>query len=356
VAELTEKGQKIIDLRSDTVTQPTPEMREAMARAEVGDDVYGEDPTVSRLEALAAERLGHEAGLFVTSGTQGNQVSVMAHTRRGDEVILEESCHIYNSEVAGLAALSSLMPRPLRGTNGILDPEDVRRAIRPVNVHYARTGLICIESTSNRGGGTYYPLETVAEIGRIGREAGIPVHIDGARIFNAQVASGLPAAEFARHAGSVQFCLSKGLGAPVGSMVVGSRAFIAEARRCRKMLGGGMRQAGIIAAAGIVALEKMVDRLAEDHANARVLAEGLAELDGVEIDLKRVQTNLVFFGLVSRRATTHQLHERLAAAGIRVPRAAPGALIRLVTHKDVDRADILRTLEVMGGILGRRTA
>ncbi len=346
--------RKVIDLRSDTTTHPTPEMREAMYRAEVGDDVSGEDPTVNRLEALAAEKLGKEAALFVTSGTQGNQVSVMAHTQRGNEVICEENCHVYNSEVAGLAALSALQVRPLRGTNGILDPEDIRRAIRPVNVHYSRTGLICIESTSNRGGGTYYPLETVAEIGRVAHEAGIPVHIDGARIFNAQVASGVPAAEFARHVDSVQFCLSKGLAAPVGSMVVGARAFITEARRCRKMLGGGMRQAGIIAAAGIVALEKMVDRLAEDHANARILAEGLAKLDGIEIDLKRVQTNLVFFALRSRRVTTHQLHERLAAEKVRIPKVAPDALIRLVTHKDVDRTDTLRTLEVMEGLLGRR--
>lgn len=335
-----------IDFRSDTVTVPTAEMRQAMATAEVGDDVYGEDPTVNRLEALAAARLGKEAGLFVTSGTMGNQVCLMTHTQRGDEVILEEGCHIYNYEVAGLAALSSLLARPLRGTYGILDPFQVKEAIRPPNVYHPRTALICVESTHNRGGGTYYPLDTLAEIGRMAKEAGLPLHLDGARVFNASVASGVPAAEFARHADSVSFCLSKGLGAPVGSVVVGGRAFIERARRIRKLLGGGMRQAGIIAAAGIVALEKMIDRLGDDHGNARVLAEGLAEIPAVEIDLKRVQTNIVIFNVRSPRGDAAWLAGETLGRGVRIHAISPTS-VRMVIHKDVSREDCLTALRVI---------
>ena len=283
----------VVDLRSDTVTKPTPEMRRAMAEAEVGDDVFGEDPTVARLERLAAERLGKEAGLFVTSGTQGNQVSVMAHTQRGDEILLDENSHIFNYEVGAPAILSAVQTRTLRGRHGILDPGEVRDAVRPPNIHHPRNTLICLESTHNRGGGTVYPLETLREIRRIAAERGLGVHLDGARLFNACVATGTPVHEAAAQADSVSFCLSKGLGAPVGSVVTGTRAFIDRARRARKMLGGGMRQAGVIAAAGIVALETMVDRLREDHANARLLAEGLARLPGVTIDLDLVQTNIV---------------------------------------------------------------
>ncbi|MBI2562568.1 MAG: threonine aldolase family protein [candidate division NC10 bacterium] len=265
----------MVDLRSDTVTKPTPEMRRAMAEAEVGDDVFGEDPTVNRLEALAAERLGKEAGLFVVSGTMGNQVSLMAQTQRGDEVILDESSHIFNYEVAALVVLSAVQPRTLRGQHGILDPEDIRRAIRPPNIHAPRNTLIAVESSHNRGGGTCYPPETLREIRRIATTNGMAVHLDGARIFNASIATGAPVRELAAQADSVTFCLSKGLGAPVGSVVVGTRAFIDRARRARKMFGGGMRQAGILAAAGVVALETMVDRLQEDHENARSLAEGV---------------------------------------------------------------------------------
>ena len=271
---------RMVDLRSDTVTTPTPEMRRAMAEAEVGDDVFMEDPTVLRLEALAAERLGKEAALFVTSGTQGNQVSLMAHTQRGDEIILDENCHIFNYEVAALAVLSAVQARTLRGRHGILDPADVRDAIRPPNIHYPRNSLICLETTHNRGGGAVYPLETLQEIRRIATEHGLAVHLDGARLFNACVAMGVPAKEVAAQADSVTFCLSKGLGAPVGSVVTGSREFIDKARRARKMLGGGMRQAGVIAAAGIVALETMVERLREDHENARSAGRGTGPTSG----------------------------------------------------------------------------
>jgi len=347
---LTEPDQ-VVDLRSDTVTKPTPEMRRAMAEAEVGDDVFGEDPTVNRLEALAAERLGKEAGLFVVSGTMGNQASLMAQTQRGDEVILDESSHIFNYEVAALVVLSAVQPRTLRGHYGILDPEDIRRAVRPPNIHAPRNTLIAVESSHNRGGGTCYPLEALREIRRIATANGMAVHLDGARIFNASIATGAPVRELAAQADSVTFCLSKGLGAPVGSVVVGTRAFIDRARRARKMFGGGMRQAGILAAAGVVALETMVDRLREDHENTRILAEGLASLPGIVIDLARVQTNIVIFIVKRKDLDAPGLIVKLAEHGIKAFAITPDS-IRMVTHKDVNRAGILRTLDVLRTILG----
>jgi threonine aldolase len=342
---------QVVDLRSDTVTKPTPEMRRAMAEAQVGDDVFGEDPTVNRLEALAAERLGKEAGLFVMSGTMGNQVSLMAQTQRGDEVILDENSHIFNYEVAALAVLSAVQPRTLKSHYGILDPEDVRRAIRAPNIHAPRNTLVAVESSHNRGGGTVYPLEALREIRRIATGSGMAVHLDGARVFNACMATGDDVREVAAQADSVTFCLSKGLGAPVGSVVVGTRAFIDRARRARKMLGGGARQAGIIAAAGLVALERMVDRLREDHENARALAEGVAALPGIGIDLGRVQTNIVIFGVQRTDLDAAGLILKLAEEGIKAFSISRDS-IRMVTHKDVDRAGILRTLEVLRTILG----
>ena len=341
----------MVDLRSDTVTKPTQEMRRAMAEAEVGDDVFGEDPTVNRLEALAAERLGKEAGLFVASGTMGNQVCLMAHTQRGDEIILDENSHIFNYEVAALAVLSAVQPRTLHGRDGILDPADVRQAIRPPNIHHPRSTLICVESTHNRGGGSIYPLDVLREIRRIATEHGLAVHLDGARVFNACVASGTPVREVAAQADSVTFCLSKGLAAPVGSVVTGTRTFIDRARRARKMLGGGMRQAGILAAAGIVALETMVDRLREDHENARLLAEGLAALPGVQIDPARVQTNIVIFDVRRKDLDAPGLIQKLADQGIKALPVSQDR-IRMVTHKDVDRAGIQRTLGALKAILG----
>jgi threonine aldolase len=342
--------EQVVDLRSDTVTKPTPEMRRAIAEAEVGDDVFGEDPTVNRLEALAAERLGKEAGLFVASGTMGNQVCLMAHTQRGDEIILDEASHIYNYEVGALAVLSAVMPRTLHGRDGILDPEDVRRAIRPPNIHAPRNTLVCVESSHNRGGGTVYPLETLREIRGIASTHGMAVHLDGARMFNASIATGTPVHEIAAQADSVTFCLSKGLGAPVGSVVVGARAFVERARRARKMLGGGMRQAGILAAAGIVALERMVDRLREDHENARVLAEGLTTLPGIHMDLSKVQTNIVIFEVRRKDLDAAGLVLKLGEQGIKCFSISPDR-IRMVTHKDVDRNGILRTLDVLRTIL-----
>jgi threonine aldolase len=341
-----------VDLRSDTLTQPTPEMREAMARAEVGDDVWGEDPTVRRLEALAAERLGKAAGLFVTSGTQGNLISVLAHTRPGQEVVVDYDSHVFNNEVAGAPVIGQLQMRPTKTERGFLTPEQVRDAIRPVNIHVPPTGLVCIENTHNRHGGTCCTPEETAAVAAVAHEAGVPVHLDGARLFNAVVALGRPAADFARPVDSVTFCVSKGLSAPVGSVICGSAEFIERARRWRKLLGGGMRQVGVLAAAGIVALERMVDRLAEDHANARRLGEGLAKLPALRVDLASVQTNIVIVRVERGAAATAELVAGCAARKVKVHAMGPAA-IRCVTHKDVDAEDISRALEAFRELTSR---
>jgi len=349
----------IVDLRSDTLTLPTPEMREAMARAEVGDDVWEEDPTVKRLEAMAAERLGKAAGLFVASGTMGNLVSVVSHTRAGQEVVLDLDSHIFNYEVAGSAVIGNVQMHPVKTARGFLTPDQVREALRPSNIHLPPTGLVCVENTHNRHGGTCCTPEEIAAVAEIAHGAGVPVHLDGARLFNAAVALRREAREFARPADSVTFCVSKGLAAPVGSVVCGSAEFIARARRTRKMVGGGMRQAGVIAAAGIVALERMVDRLAEDHANARRLAEGLAKLPGLAVDLATVQTNIVIVrverpgGPAASAAATGELVAGCAARKVKVHAMGPAA-IRCVTHKDVDAEDIRRALEAFAELTRRR--
>ena len=348
----------IVDLRSDTLTLPTPEMREAMARAEVGDDVWEEDPTVKRLEAVAAERTGQAAGLFVASGTMGNLVCVVSHTRAGQEVVLDLDSHIFNYEVAGSAVIGSVQMRPVRTARGFLTPDQVRDALRPANIHLPQTGLVCVENTHNRHGGTCCTPEEIAAIAGVAHGAGVPVHLDGARLFNAAVALGRPAADFARHADSVTFCVSKGLGAPVGSVVCGSAEFVLHARRVRKMVGGGMRQAGVIAAAGLVALERMVDRLADDHANARRLAEGIARLPGLRVDLARVQTNIVIVtverpgGPTAAAAAANQLVAGCAARKVKLHAMGP-ASIRCVTHKDVDAEDIERALAALGEVTSR---
>ncbi|HEY3100224.1 MAG TPA: GntG family PLP-dependent aldolase [Methylomirabilota bacterium] len=341
-----------VDLRSDTLTQPTPEMREAMAHAEVGDDVWGEDPTVRRLEALAAERLGKAAGLFVTSGTQGNLISVLAHTRPGQEVVVDYDSHVFNNEVAGAPVIGQLQMRPTKTERGFLTPEQVRDAIRPANIHVPPTGLVCIENTHNRHGGTCCTPEETAAVAAVAHEAGVPVHLDGARLFNAAVALGRPAADFARPVDSVTFCVSKGLSAPVGSVICGSAEFIERARRWRKLLGGGMRQVGVLAAAGIVALERMVDRLAEDHANARRLGEGLAKLPALRVDLASVQTNIVIVRVERGAAATAELVAGCAARKVKVHAMGPAA-IRCVTHKDVDAEDISRALEAFRELTSR---
>jgi threonine aldolase len=287
-----------IDLRSDTVSWPTPEMRQAMAEAPVGDDVFGEDPTVNRLEEKAAERLGKESGLFVASGTMGNLVAVLAHCGRGDEVILGDKAHTFVYEAGGIAAFGGVHPHtvPVQ-PDGTLPLDAIRSAIRPDNIHMPVTRLVALENTQGTVGGIPVPKPYIDAVGEIARERGIAVHIDGARIFNAATALNCDVADLVRAADSVSFCLSKGLCAPVGSVLVGSREFIDRARRVRKMVGGGMRQVGILAAAGLIALEKMTLRLHEDHANARRLAEGLARMPQFELDLARVQTNMVFFNL-----------------------------------------------------------
>jgi len=331
---------KVIDLRSDTVTKPTPAMREAMYRAEVGDDVFGEDPTVNRLEAMAAERMGKEAGLYVASGTMGNLVAVLTHCGRGDEMILGDQAHTFMYEAGGSAALGGVHPRTLPNQpDGTLDLDAIEAAIRPENVHFPRSRLICLENTHNRCGGAALTPEYTAQVGAIAKKHGLKLHIDGARIFNAAIALGVPVTALTEPADSVSFCLSKGLCAPVGSVLCGSRGFIAEARRARKIVGGGMRQAGIIAAAGIVALEQMVDRLAEDHENARRLAEGLAELPGVEIDPARVQTNIVIFELSREDMTPEELVGRLREEGVWLL-AIGGRRLRAVTHYPITAEDI----------------
>jgi len=331
---------RTIDLRSDTVTQPTPAMREAMYRAEVGDDVFGEDPTVNRLEAMGAERMGKEAGLFVASGTMGNLVAVLTHCGRGDEMILGDKAHTFLYEAGGSAALGGVHPHILPNQpDGTIDLAAIEGAIRADNVHFPRSRLICLENTHNRCGGAALTPEYTAQVGAIARRHGLKLHIDGARIFNAAVALGVPVTALSEPGDSVSFCLSKGLCAPVGSVLCGSREFIAEARRVRKIVGGGMRQAGIIAAAGIVALEQMVDRLAEDHANARRLAEGLAELPGVEIDPARVQTNIVIFELRREDLTPAELVDRLREEGVWLLPIG-GRQLRAVTHHPITAEDI----------------
>jgi threonine aldolase len=344
----------IVDLRSDTLTLPTPQMREAMARAEVGDDVWEEDPTVKRLEAMAAERLGKAAGLFVSSGTMGNLISVVSQAQAGQEVVLDLDSHVFNNEVGGAAVIGSLQMRPVKTERGFLTPDQVREALRPANIHLPTTGLVCVENTHNRHGGTCCTPEAIDAVAAVAHEAAVPVHMDGARLFNAAVALKRPARDFVRNVDSVTFCVSKGLAAPVGSVICGSAEFIGKARRVRKMLGGGMRQAGIIAAAGIVALETMVDRLAEDHANARALAEGLAKLPSLEIDLASVQTNIVIFQVErrSQAASASGTTELVAGCGarkVKIHAIGPNA-IRCVTHKDIDAEDIGRTLDAFAEI------
>lgn len=342
---------RIVELRSDTMTRPTSSMRKAMAAAEVGDDVFGEDPTVNRLETLAAERMGKEAALLVPSGTMANLVSQLAHCGRGDEMILGSLAHSFYYEQGGSAAVGSIHPRTVPNRpDGTLPLEDLEAAIRSDNVHFPRTRLIALENTQNLCGGAPLEPDYIHAVSVIARRHGISLHIDGARLFNAAVALGLAPHRLAADADSVSFCLSKGLAAPIGSMVCGGREFIQTARRARKVLGGGMRQAGVLAAAGIVALNEMVDRLAEDHANARRLAEGLAVIPGFELDPGQFKTNIVYFDIIRERMNATDLVGRLAGEGVRM--LASGARrIRAVTHYEVTSNDIDYTLEVMGKVM-----
>ena len=343
-------NRKKIDLRSDTVTLPTDEMREAMSNAEVGDDVYQEDPTVHRLEELAAKKIGKEAALFVPSGTMGNLIAVLTHCQRGDEVILEMDSHIYYYEVGGMSAVAGVIPRLIAGDKGILNPQDVKMALREINLHYPKTTLICVENTHNRAGGTITSPKIIEEICQLAHQRNIQVHLDGARIFNAAVALNIKPALLAKDVDSMMFCLSKGLSAPVGSILTGSKEFIQRARKNRKMLGGGMRQAGILAAAGIIALENMVERLEEDHKNARILGEGLADIGGIKIDLETIQTNMVYFNLNKSGMNTYQFLPKLAEYNI-LGSPQPPTKVRLVTHYGINEDDIYATIKAIKEIV-----
>jgi threonine aldolase len=331
-----------IDLRSDTVTRPDAAMREAIARADVGDDVYGEDPTINRLQEVAAERLGKAAALFVPSGTMANQIALRVHTQPGDTAVVGENAHIQLYESGAGAALSGVQFTPV-GSGGLFSADEVEAGVHPPDSHYPRSRLVCVENTHNRSGGRVFPLDKVRAIGAVARERGLLMHLDGARIFNAEVASGVPAAEWAREFDSVSFCLSKGLGAPVGSLLVGSAELIARAHRVRKQLGGGMRQAGVLAAAGLLALERNVGRLEEDHANARRLAAGLLAA-GLKVS-GEPETNMVVF----EHPDAASLVERAARSGVLLGTIS-SKLIRAVTHLDVSTSDVdeaisrLRTL------------
>lgn len=349
-----EQAKNVVDLRSDTVTRPTPEMRRAMFEAEVGDDVYAEDPTINRLERRAAEVFERQAAIFVPSGTMGNQIAIKVHTRPGQEIICDERGHIFNYEMAMLAHFSGCVARPVAGQDGILTWDQIQKKISPKTYYYAQTGLIELENTHNMAGGTIYPQEVADEICDRAHELGLPVHLDGARIFNAAAAMGRPVAEVTKKYDSVMFCLSKGLAAPVGSMLVGSGKFIEMARVYRKALGGGMRQAGILAAAGLIALEKMPARLHEDHANAKFLAEGLSKIPGIKVDPAKVRTNILIFDIsgtgMKSDEFTHKLGERGVLAGGVNPE-----LVRFVTHMDVDRSACEQALEACNLICFRKS-
>lgn len=332
-----------VDLRSDTLTRPTPAMRRAMYEAEVGDDVFGEDPTVNRLQEVAAERLGMEAALFMPSGTMANEVAIRCHTRPGDRVVAEALSHVYLYECGGPSVISGVLLGLVPARRGILDPADVEAAIPPLDVHVAPARLLCVENTSNRGGGSVYPLETLAALRDVAVRRGLRTHVDGARLFNAAVALGVGADRLVQGWDSACFCLSKGLGAPVGSLLCGSRDFIHDALHVRKLLGGGMRQVGILAAAGLFALDHHVERLAEDHARARRLADGLAAL-GYTSDPP--ETNMLYVQVPGAQAAT----EQLAEAGI-LALALSDDRIRLVTHLDVDDAGIERAIAAFGRLV-----
>jgi threonine aldolase len=338
------RAEKPIDLRSDTVTRPTEAMREAMARAEVGDDVYGEDPTVNRLQKRTAELLGKEAALFVASGTMSNQLALRSHTEPGDEVILDAGAHIYYFECGGPAALAGISCRLIEGRRGIFSGADLERVLRRDNIHFPPTRLVCIENTHNLGGGAVWSLAQTAEVCGTARQAGLKTHLDGARLWNASVATGVPERQYAACFDSVSVCFSKGLGAPVGSCLAGSATFIARARRFRKMLGGGMRQAGIIAAGALYALEHHRQRLREDHDNARALATGIAAIPGLEADPAAVRTNIVMFRV--RCEPAPRFTARLAAAGVMVI-GRDQETIRAVTSLEISAADVTRALQCL---------
>jgi threonine aldolase len=340
-----------IDLRSDTVTTPTPEMREAMAEAEVGDDVYMDDPTVNALQIKAAEMLGKEDSLFVPSGTMGNLLALLVHCQRGDEVIVGDKSHIYMNEAGGMSALGGIHPRPIKNQlDGTLSLDDIRAAIQSEDVHHTITRLICIENTQNVCGGIPLTVEYTVQVGKLAQEHGLLFHIDGARIFNAAAALNVDVKELTAPADSVMFCLSKGLAAPVGSMLVGTKKFIKRARHLRKMLGGGMRQAGVLAAAGLISLEKMTTRLRQDHARAKSLFEGLKQIRGLKLDASP-SSNMIYFDLENDvKLTESQIMDEMKKRGVLIDVAGPYRF-RLVTHYWVDDAAVAQTVKAFGEVL-----
>jgi len=342
-----------IDLRSDTVTKPTPAMRKAMAEAEVGDDVFGEDPTVNALQERVARILGKESAIFVPSGTMANQLAIKSHTQPGDEVIIEATSHPYNFEGGAAAALSGIQFYCLKGVRGILDVSQIEEVIRPQDHHFPVTRLICLENTHNRGGGSIYPMEKMAAIHRLAKSKDLQIHLDGARLWNASVATGINPKEYAKWADSVSVCLSKGLGAPIGSLVAGPKKFIDRVHRFRKMFGGGMRQVGIIAAAGIYALDHHIERLKEDHQNAKRLALGLQKFKGVSIDPEHVETNIVIFDLANSGMIASQVTEAMKKERV-LTHAFGRTQIRIVTHLDVSSEDIEVALGAFEKVLGKR--
>lgn len=343
---------QIVELRSDTMTRPTPAMRRAMANAEVGDDCFGEDPSVNRLEEAMAALLGKEAGLFVTSGTQGNQLAVRSQTHHGNDVIAERYCHLFNAEAGALGALSGVQVRLLTGERGVFTPGQMEEVIqRGDNVHYGRTALVAVENTHNKSAGYPWPVEALSRVSECARSNNLRVHMDGARLFNACAATGLTAQTYTQYVDTVSVCLSKGLGAPVGSVLAGDQATIDAARYYRKMLGGGMRQAGVLAAAGLYAMEHNISRLSEDHGHATRLAKALADLENVEIDLDEIHSNMIFFSL-RNGLDPFEAVDRLSVEGVRMLAMKPG-VIRAVTHLDVSSDQIDRAIEVCRKVLTR---
>lgn len=330
---------RIVDLRSDTITKPTQEMRNVMARAEVGDDVFEEDPTVNLLQEKVAQLCGKEAALFVTSGTMGNQISLKVHTQPGDEVILEENCHILNYEVGAPGLISGVQIRTIPGNRGVITAEQIQSVLRPENIHFAKQRLICIENTHNRGGGSIFPIEEIKKIHHVAQQNGLKMHLDGARLWNASVETGIPLKDYAAYFDSVSLCFSKGLGAPVGSIIVGEADFIREARRVRKALGGGMRQVGILAAAALYAMEHHLPLLKEDHKKAKDLAQFLAQLPYIKLDLDSVQTNIIIFNWEHPSLTTQEVQNRLEEKGVRFLAISKDRM-RMVMHFQVTEEDV----------------
>lgn len=342
---------KIIDFRSDTLTKPTEEMRKAMHDAKVGDDVYGEDPTINKLEEMAADKVGMEAALFVPSGTMGNQLALLSHTQRGQEIILEDWSHIFRFEAGGLAFLSGLQARTIIGNKGVMNIDDVKGAIiSDDNIHHPQTGLICLENTHNMAGGVVVPIDNTKSIYDLAKKNDIPVHLDGARIFNASTYLNKDVREITKYTDSVMFCLSKGLCAPVGSILAGKADFIKKARKLRKMLGGGMRQAGIIAAAGIIALENMIERLHEDHENIKVLAEGLGNISGIKINEETIHTNILMINIKDTGFGSNELSSRLKEVGI-LATPITNEIMRFVTHRHINKENITKSIETINNIL-----